>query len=239
MGERDVLNEGEIALLDLVEADIRRADEGPGGSKLLLRDIVQLAGIARRLVSEVERLRTESEAAFACIECDGEGAVDEDGCCVTCGADCFVLRGTPDERASTRDLIGTVVSAARCAAAGDVERLRARNEALPLLPKDSSDAAQEQARLMIEAAAARGKASAGGDGKVDYAYAFGWLSQDLTNTLIDMAALRARNEALERVAKAVAEITHKMYQDREARGWCQDYYNALSALAEPGKGGAP
>ena len=120
----------------------------------------------------------------------------------------------------------------------EVERLRARNEALPLLPKDSSDAAQEQARLMIEAAAARGKASAGGDGKVDYAYAFGWLSQDLTNTLIDMAALRARNEALERVAKAVAEITHKMYQDREARGWCQDYYNALSALAEPGKGGA-
>lgn len=130
MGERDVLNEGEMALLDLVEADIRRTDEGPGGSKLLTRDIVQLAGIARRLVSEVERLRAESEAAFACIECDGEGAVDEDGCCVTCGADCFVLRGTPDERASTRDLIDTVVSAARCAAAGDVERLRARNEAL-------------------------------------------------------------------------------------------------------------
>lgn len=178
----------------------------------------------------VERLRTESEAAFACIECDGEGAVDEDGCCVTCGADCFVLRGTPDERASTRDLIGTVVSAARCAAAGDVERLRARNEALPLLPKDSSDAAQEQARLMIEAAAARGKASAGGDGKVDYAYAFGWLSQDLTNTLIDMAALRARNEKL--------ETLHAFVRDSDPAYQSLSVSVALSALAEPGKGGA-
>ena len=55
-----------------------------------------------------------------------------------------------------------------------------------------------------------------------------FLRDDLDRLVSEVERLRARNEKLEQVAKAVVEITHKMYQDREARGWCQDYYNALS-----------
>ena len=74
----DALNAGELALLDLVEADIRAASEGPGGSKLLLRDITQFAGMVRRLVGEVERLRSRNEALEKVAKVAGELFVDED-----------------------------------------------------------------------------------------------------------------------------------------------------------------
>lgn len=78
------------------------------------------------VLAEFERLRAASKAAFACIECDGEVTADEDGCCSNCGSDCFVLIGLPAEREILRHDISARFEA-------EVERLRARNEALVAL----------------------------------------------------------------------------------------------------------
>ena len=131
--------------------------------------IVLLASgrIIDRLVAEVLRMRAASNAVFACIECDGEVKADEDGCCSGCGADCFELIGSPEERESLRQHISE-----RCEA--EVAILRARSE-----------------RLLAEV-----------DGK---ALLLGEASARIERLL-------ARNDALERVAKAGWSISAASYR---------------------------
>ncbi len=73
--------------------------------------------------------------AFACVRgCDAEVAVDEDGCCVTCGGDTIPVTGTPSERRVLLDIVSDLL-ASECNSGQDVAKdemasLRARNEAL-------------------------------------------------------------------------------------------------------------
>lgn len=113
-------------------------------SFLVTKDESLLLSMVDRLVSEIDRLREASKAVFACIECDGEVKADEDGCCSNCGSDCFVLIGLPEEREILRHDISARFEA-------EIERLRARNEALEQVAKHVAEWARGRARLEDEA----------------------------------------------------------------------------------------